>query len=369
MRLNPAHLSQMTQDQMRLLQCMEILSKNHQIIPMDLIGALYKRPVYKELKQLMVWKLITYENNAKACGYRLGYGGYDYMALYTLNKRGLLGIGNQLGVGKESDVYLGKMVLENDSDRLSDGIDVVVKIHRLGRTSFRTVKNNRDYMGDRQHASWLYMSRLSAQKEFEFMSILQNKLPVPIALGHNRHTVVMSQINGYPVTQIKSFNNAQLVYEQMKNIFIKLAEFGLIHGDLNVFNLMVSEQEQVFLIDFPQMVSTSHKDAEFYYKRDMDGIISFGDKFNCDIGDFPSLHSIIVVEALDVQVKASGFIKPKKIKVKKDPIEKEMIKLSIGPVMSYKEQPEKQKTRKQNKNKGSSIVPKADYSSYRQLVD
>ena len=29
-----------------------------------------------------------------------------------------------------------------------------LKLHRLGRVSFRTVKTNRDYMQHRQHASW-----------------------------------------------------------------------------------------------------------------------------------------------------------------------------------------------------------------------
>jgi RIO-like serine/threonine protein kinase len=36
-------------------------------------------------------------------GYRLTYSGYDMLAINTLNKRGVLkGIGNQIGVGKES---------------------------------------------------------------------------------------------------------------------------------------------------------------------------------------------------------------------------------------------------------------------------
>ena len=36
-------------------------------------------------------------------GYRLTYGGYDYLALHTLAKRGTVtSVGNQIGVGKES---------------------------------------------------------------------------------------------------------------------------------------------------------------------------------------------------------------------------------------------------------------------------
>jgi hypothetical protein len=36
-------------------------------------------------------------------GYRLTYGGYDYLALRALSKRDVMhSIGNQIGVGKES---------------------------------------------------------------------------------------------------------------------------------------------------------------------------------------------------------------------------------------------------------------------------
>ena len=41
----------------------------------------------------------------------------------------------------------------------------------LGRISFRAIKTKRDYLGKRKSASWMYMSRLAAQKEFAFMKV------------------------------------------------------------------------------------------------------------------------------------------------------------------------------------------------------
>ncbi len=43
---------------------------------------------------------------------------------------------------------------------------LALKLHRLGRTSFRAVKNKRDYLKNRSSASfsWLYLSRLAALK-------------------------------------------------------------------------------------------------------------------------------------------------------------------------------------------------------------
>ncbi len=48
------------------------------------------------------------------------------------------------------------------------------------------------------------------------------------------------------------------------NLILKLASYGLIHGDFNEFNLMISDDEQITMIDFPQIVSTSHPNAEMY---------------------------------------------------------------------------------------------------------
>lgn len=58
------------------------------------------------------------------------------------------------------------------------------------------------------------------------------------------------------------FANTQL-YDSMMEMVIDLARHGLIHGDFNEFNLILDESTRALtLIDFPQMVSTSHENAE-----------------------------------------------------------------------------------------------------------
>ena len=42
------------------------------------------------------------------------------------------------------------------------------------------------------------------------------------------------------------------------NMIVHLGNYGLIHSDLNEFNLILNSKDKVTLIDFPQMVSTSH---------------------------------------------------------------------------------------------------------------
>ena len=50
---------------------------------------------------------------------------------------------------------------------------------------------------DKHKASWLYMSRLAATKEYAFMEILYARgFPTPVQISHNRHVVAMSRISG-----------------------------------------------------------------------------------------------------------------------------------------------------------------------------
>lgn len=52
-----------------------------------------------------------------------------------------------------------------------DGTVLAMKLHRLGRVSFRAVKAKRDYLRHRSSYNWLYLSRLAALKEFAFMKV------------------------------------------------------------------------------------------------------------------------------------------------------------------------------------------------------
>jgi len=72
---------------------------------------------------------------------------------------------------------------------------------RLGRTSFRQIKNKRDYFKGRGSGlSWLYLSRLSALKEYAYMKALYNHgFPVPKPIDFNRHAVVMEYLSGAPL--------------------------------------------------------------------------------------------------------------------------------------------------------------------------
>ncbi|KAL3690713.1 hypothetical protein R1sor_004364 [Riccia sorocarpa] len=276
MKLDVNVLRYLSKDEFRVLTATEMGMKNHEIVPAELverIAGLRNGGAYKNMKTLLKHKLVHHDST-KYDGYRLTNLGYDYLAIKTMVNRGLItGVGRQIGVGKESDIF--EVVGE-------DGRVMALKLHRLGRTSFRAVKSKRDYLKHRSSFNWLYLSRLAALKEYAFMKALgEHGFPVPEAIDWNRHCVLMSLVSGYPLVQVKELTNPQLAFETIINLVIRLAEHGLIHCDFNEFNIMVDDTENITMIDFPQMVSVSHKNAQMYFDRDVECIFKFfGKRFN-----------------------------------------------------------------------------------------
>lgn len=305
-KLNVVVLRYLSRDDFRVLTAVEMGMKNHEIVPVSLlssIASLRHGGCNKILRELVKHKLVAYERTKTVQGYRLNYGGYDYLALKTLCSREVvISVGNQMGVGKESDIY----IVASPS-----GEQYALKLHRLGRTSFRNLKNKRDYHKHRKNVSWLYLSRLSAMKEFAYMKALYDRgFPVPKPVDYNRHAVVMELINGYPLCQVHELQDPPALYNEFMELIVKLANHGLIHGDFNEFNLMLDDQDHITLIDFPQMVSTSHPNAEWYFDRDVKCIRDFfAKRYNYESELFPTFKDIRRSHSLDVEVSASGFTK------------------------------------------------------------
>jgi len=325
MKLDTKAMRYLTAEDWRTLTAVETGSRNHEVVPTPLIISLsgLSSSTHRSISSLAKVNLIARLKNAKYDGYRLTYGGLDYLALNTYRKRkDVYSVGNQIGVGKESDIFV--VADENGTQR-------VLKIHRLGRISFRTVKANRDYLRKRSGGSWMYMSRLAAMKEFAFMTALREAgFPVPEPLSQSRHTIVMSLIDAFPMRQISKVPNPATLYAELIAMILRLAQHGLIHGDFNEFNILVKEESNTatagteqeenitlipILIDFPQMVSMDHVNAEYYFDRDVNCIKRFFERrfryTSSEKGPFFKDAKKLVgtdgVQRLDVSVEASGF--------------------------------------------------------------
>ena len=94
-----------------------------------------------------------------------------------------------------------------------------LKLHRLGRTCFRKIREKRDYHKNRKQMSWIYLSRISATKEFAYMKALYDRgFPVPKPIDFNRHCVVMQLVQGqrlqdFTIDDVSTRKNVTISYQ------------------------------------------------------------------------------------------------------------------------------------------------------------
>eukprot|EP00094_Tigriopus_californicus_P006858 TCALIF_06607-PA protein Name:"Similar to RIOK2 Serine/threonine-protein kinase RIO2 (Homo sapiens)" AED:0.17 eAED:0.17 QI:0/0.66/0.7/0.9/1/1/10/104/975 len=305
-KLNVSLLRYLEPHHFRVLCAVEMGMKNHEIVPLSLVASIAQVKsggVTRTLRELSKQRLLSYERGQKFDGYRLTNAGYDYLSLKSLTARGAIScFGNQIGTGKESNIY----VVANQDDQ-----PLCLKLHRLGRTCFRKVREKRDYHKSRKQMSWIYLSRISATKEFAYMKALYERgFPVPKPVDFNRHIVVMELIQGHPLQNITEVGDPAELYDRLMNLMLKFANHGVIHGDFNEFNIMITDEGQPVIIDFPQMVSTQHRDAEFFFDRDVTCLRDFfRRRFNYESELFPRFSDVVREDILDAEVSASGMTK------------------------------------------------------------
>ncbi len=426
MRLDLSAFRYLSNDDFRVLTAIEMGMRNHEIVPVSLIETIAKIKrvnTNKVIANLLKFKLIEH-SNIKYDGYSLNYIGYDYLAIHTLIKRGvLMRIGPKLGVGKESDVFIcyvnpeagvgielseedlkklqNEMIVEfaksnenedsdiqhneedgdeeeeennedeeNEESENEEEIDTnvekkkelekeknfddvlfeekeaqrllreeekgfveneenmrfdeeliindikckiaVIKLARLGRTSFRAVKSKRDYVKNKSHYNWLYLSRVSATNEFKYLTGLYNTgFSVPKPYEHNRHAILMDYIPSYPLSRIEDLGDKERAFNELVSTLVKLATKGLIHGDFNEFNILVHiNSQKIYFIDFPQMISLEHEEARKYFDRDILCVNKFfykkyGVKFDNSVVKF---DEIVREDYLDMNLKAYGYL-------------------------------------------------------------
>ena len=405
MRFDLTALKYLNKDDFRVLTAIEMGMRNHEIVPVDLIQSISKirnTSVRRILANLLKHKLIKH-TKIQYDGYSLNFLGYDFLAIHSLIKQGILvQIGTKIGVGKESDVYLCyvqkvnseisdeqynqikeniltenarkeqnkqkqldeknniKNEIKEEEDKKVQGeeeeeesseeeevsyfqndlpktIQTVVgeltiaciKFARLGRTSFRAVKSKRDYVKSQTHYNWLYLSRLSSQNEYKNMKgLYSHGFAVPRPYGYNRHAIIMEYVPSYPLNKVEEIKDKNVVYHKMMDFIYKLGENGLIHGDFNEFNILlnINKPDEIVVIDFPQMISINHPEAQNYFKRDVQCVKNyFLKKFNLTFDEDLKFSDIKQINFLDEELKAYGY-KKEKGKEKKDKTEENMEK-------------------------------------------
>ena len=121
----------------------------------------------------------------------------------------------------------------------------------------------------------------------------------------------MELVRGFPLSTCpieKIKPRAKNLMDQCLDIAVNLIKNGIVHGDLNEFNLMLEDVDEdgkeheipkIFMIDFPQMVSTDHSEAKDMFYRDVSGITTFfGNKFDLVCEELPDFDQLIEEQKL-----------------------------------------------------------------------
>jgi RIO kinase 2 len=256
----------------RVLTGIETGMKHFEWVPIEELNKYTKLPLDKleyRLKKLVRNKLVV-RNTQPYEGFQIYFEGYDALALNAFVKRKSIGaIGDEVGVGKESVIF---EAIRHPELAIGEPVPVIIKFHREGRTSFKQVKRVREHLGEREHFSWIYASRLAAEREYKVMNMLYPKVSIPRPFDQNRHAIVMELAKGSILSKTKLLDPEWYLDEILKQVKIAYS-MGIIHADLSEYNIFVSEEE-VQLIDWPQYVTLEHPHADEILERDVSNILT-----------------------------------------------------------------------------------------------
>jgi len=268
-------LTELDKEDLRILMAIEIGMKRSEYVTVNNIK-FYSRYKMEEtlfrLKKVHKLGLIIRDASKHEIAYTLNSKAYDLLALHTLVEKNIISqLGPLIGKGKESDVY---SCMDDDENIYA------AKFYRIGRTSFKNIKQLRDIIGERGHLSWLYVNRLAAKKEYEVLKKINKlKLDTPKPIGYNRHIIIMSYLRGKELVYIKSIRNPLKIFnriiKQYKAIYKKT---NMIHGDLGEFNIVLDEKGNILIIDWLQWVPADHPNANSLLERDLENICNYFQK-------------------------------------------------------------------------------------------
>ena len=256
-------------EDLRVLHVIEAAMSKHEFVPKEMIAKFAKSNQEEtdfRLDRLIKFQLIRRMRGAYV-GYTLNYAGYDCLAINAFVKTEVLeAFGKPLGVGKEADVY---DALNPKQERIA------IKFHRLGRISFRQTIKKRSYTTER--ASWLFQSRLAAEKEFQALELVfQHGVAVPEPISQNRHALVMGMIEGAELAEYKEIPKPKRVLKEiLRNIRKTYLKARVIHADLSEYNIILKPDMHILIIDWPQYVTKEHPNAQQLLRRDVKNVLRF----------------------------------------------------------------------------------------------
>jgi len=263
----------------KILKVLASSLKNRQFLNLPTLSQysdLSQSLIEHHLKRLVKFGLISKSN----IGYTLLVTGLDIYVLKILSNRNIItAIGPQIGIGKEAEIYLAHDSLEQDK---------ILKMFRLGRSSFKQIKRKRDVNTGTN--SWLLLNIETAKKEYDILTYLKDSsTSFPNPLYRSFHCIVMEPIYGSRLSDIENLDYPELVLEKIISNMTIAYRKGYVNGDINEYNILVND-DNIFILDWPQAVRVDTTNADVVLTRDVNNIVKFfSRKFEIE----RDLHNII----------------------------------------------------------------------------
>ncbi|MCD6188977.1 MAG: tyrosine protein kinase, partial [Thermococcus sp.] len=62
---------------------------------------------------------------------------------------------------------------------------------------------------------------------------------------------------------------ASEILDKVLEEYKKIVEFGIIHSDMSLYNIVLKKDGDILIIDWPQYLTTAFPDARYYLERDL----------------------------------------------------------------------------------------------------
>lgn len=201
-------------------------------------------------------------------GFTLLMMGLDTIALKMLvDKDIIIAMGKPIGIGKESDVF--EAITSSEQGR-------ALKFFRIGRISFREVRRRRTFIGKEDIRQWLLVNIDAAKKEYNALNRLRySGIRIPVLYYRAMHCVVMNRIDGLRLVNIYELEDPKTTLQNILHDIGIAYKYNMINSDLSEYNILLDSKNNIWIIDWPQVVSRSHPNAADLIKRDVYNIVNF----------------------------------------------------------------------------------------------
>jgi RIO kinase 2 len=203
----------------------------------------------------------------RSLSYYLKVEAIEVMALREYVRRDLISaLGAIIAKGKESDVY---------EAFTEEGALYALKLYKLGRTSFTSVRKKRFKEGA-EMKSWIAVNYEAARREYTALRKLDGLSPAfPKAYAYSRSTVLLEEVSGFRLSERPELEDPKSKLLSLLDSVRKAYTLaGLVNADLSEYNVL-TDGSSIWIIDWPQAVGLNHPNSAELLRHDVASIVTF----------------------------------------------------------------------------------------------